>query len=199
LAATEIDDIADDPLEPVKNDTPETEKKEETEKKAEAEPAAPVTKPNSNFKFTPITFDKSPSAPVEKKSVPPVKPIISKPADSAAAAAAEKKQKDDAEKALERAKRFGIQLNETAKKDIRAQRFGIAAKTETKPVNKGIDPEVLKKRAERFGISDDAAAVASTKGKVPVKFDAAEEDKKRKRAERFGLEAAAASKKQKAE
>jgi SAP domain-containing ribonucleoprotein len=194
-----------DTLEPVKKDTNKTiTAQNETEKKVESEPAAPTTitgtKPSSNFKFTPITFDKSPSTttttsttvPVEKQPAVPVTPIIAKPvsADSTS------KQKDDAEKALERAKRFGIQLNDTAKKDIRAQRFGIAAKTHTKPVSKGIDPEVLKKRAERFGISNNAAAVASAKGKVPVNLDAAEEEKKRKRAERFGLEA---SKKQKAE
>lgn len=40
-------------------------------------------------------------------------------------------------------------------------------------MGQGEDPEVLKKRAERFGI--------------PVKDAAAEEEKKRKRAERFGL------------
>lgn len=179
----------DDNLEPAKSDTSA---QIETEKKVESEsaPSVPGTKPNSSFKFTPITFDKSPSTstvPVEKKPAEPAAPIIVKSAAETTA-----KSKDDAEKALERAKRFGIQLNETAKKDIRAQRFGIEAKTNTKPVSKGIDPEVLKKRAERFGISNSA----STKDKVPIKFDAAEEEKKRKRAERFGAEV---SKKQKTE
>lgn len=116
---------------------------------------------------------------------------------------------DDAEKALERAKRFGIQLNETAKKDIRAQRFGIPAATtttnkkttnDTKPTKasptvKGIDPEVLKKRAERFGLAKPTTAT-NPGSKVPVIVDSADEEKKRKRAERFQQEAA---KKQKAE
>ncbi|KAL9547113.1 hypothetical protein MBANPS3_006328 [Mucor bainieri] len=168
----------------------------------------PVVKPNSNFKFTPITFDKPASdstatatatatatnapAATEKAPASPSQPITN-------VADAKVKSIDDAEKALERAKRFGIQLNEKAKKDIRAQRFGIANKAAAaappdQKKTKAIDPEVLKKRAERFGISNTAATVASSKGKVPVKFDAAEEEKKRKRAERF-----AANKKQKAE
>ncbi|KAK4514276.1 uncharacterized protein ATC70_001867 [Mucor velutinosus] len=161
----------------------------------------PIVKPNSNFKFTPITFDKPASTATTTTSTAPTT-TAKEPASSrqpiTAVADAKVKSIDDAEKALERAKRFGIQLNEKAKKDIRAQRFGIANKAAaTAPPQQkktGIDPEVLKKRAERFGISNTAAAIASSKGKVPVKFDAAEEEKKRKRAERF-----AANKKQKAE
>lgn len=110
---------------------------------------------------------------------------------------------DDAEKALERAKRFGIQLNETAKKDIRAQRFGIPTdkkQSSPKTASKGsINPEVLKKRAERFGLpakssTTSTAAKPVKEGLVPVTLDPAEEEKKRKRAERFNSDA---SKKQK--
>ncbi|EIE77894.1 hypothetical protein G6F46_002751 [Rhizopus delemar] len=150
-------------------------------------------KPKSNFKFTPITFDKAPSASSTQKPVIPVVP--------------QKAVSSDAEKAIERAKRFGVQLNDSAKKDLRAQRFGVPKKVNNEEALKkraerfglnkggndpeilkkraekfgtnkgGIDPEVLKKRAERFGLNNG--------NKVPVKFDAAEEEKKRKRAERF--------------
>jgi SAP domain-containing ribonucleoprotein len=112
---------------------------------------------------------------------------------------------------LERAKRFGIQLNETSKKDIRAQRFGLPANDQKAPspaspkaaaAKGGIAPEVLKKRAERFGLPENKTAAATkpaavVKGdKVPVSLDPAEEEKKRKRAERFNSDA---SKKQKNE
>ncbi|GAN08560.1 conserved hypothetical protein [Mucor ambiguus] len=217
--STEIEDI-DEALKQPETTTAETKQPETSAASAET-PAAiaptttttnatsassePIVKPNSNFKFTPITFDKptstsptttkaSTTAPAATAKAPasPRQPI-------ADVADAKVKSIDDAEKALERAKRFGIQLNEKAKKDIRAQRFGIANKAAAvaSPEQKkttGIDPEVLKKRAERFGISNTAATVASSKGKVPVKLDAAEEEKKRKRAERF-----AANKKQKAD
>lgn len=211
--STEIEDI-DEALKQPETTIAETKQPEASTASAET-PAAPaitttsttaasnepVAKPNSNFKFTPITFDKPAStttttAPTtEAAPAAPVKAPASPRQPITAVADAKVKSIDDAEKALERAKRFGIQLNETAKKDIRAQRFGIAAATASPPqTKKGVDPEVLKKRAERFGISSTAATVASSKGKVPVKFDAAEEEKKRKRAERF-----AANKKQKAE
>ncbi|KAI8377294.1 hypothetical protein BD560DRAFT_390693 [Blakeslea trispora] len=105
---------------------------------------------NSDFQFTPVTFDK---------------PATTKSKETATMS--------DAERALERAKRFGIQLNETAKKDIRAQRFGVA---QSKPSQ---DADRLKKRAERFGITKTQANVA--------KLDPVEEEKKRKRAERFNV------------
>ncbi|KAI9266129.1 hypothetical protein EDC94DRAFT_634001 [Helicostylum pulchrum] len=190
---------------------------------AAAEEEEEEAKSKSNFKFTPIVFDKKPQAAVaaeeaavvekkeekteEKKVEKPKLPVIPT------------KVTDDAERALERAKRFGIQLNETAKKDIRAQRFGIPvsstpttpttptstnkkdAKASPKPVVKGIDPEVLKKRAERFGLAKPTTATATTTtttttttSKVPTTVDPAEEEKKRKRAERFQQQAEAAKK-----
>ncbi|KAI8984683.1 hypothetical protein BDF20DRAFT_861205 [Mycotypha africana] len=156
-------------------------------------------KSSSNFKFTPVTFnDKNTTTTgtteASKKTATAASPPAAKQTTSDTKPVA---KLDDAERALERAKRFGIQLNEKAKKEIRAQRFGINTnKQEVKKSHKlGIDPEVLKRRAERFGISDNAATVAASKGKAPVNFDPVEEEKKRKRAERFNM----GNKKQKAE
>jgi SAP domain-containing ribonucleoprotein len=58
-------------------------------------------KPGSDFKFTPIKFD----APAETTSAK----------DTAA--------KSEAEKRLERAKRFGVPVKEEVKKELRAQKF----------------------------------------------------------------------------
>lgn len=82
------------------------------------EPEAQV-KPGSNFKFTPITFDKPADG------------------DKAGAAAA----KTEAEKRMERAKRFGVPVKDDVKKELRAQKFGIAkseptAKPAAKPIAK---------------------------------------------------------------
>ncbi|KAI7897537.1 uncharacterized protein BX663DRAFT_528023 [Cokeromyces recurvatus] len=190
LTNTELEDIVD-----IKNS--DTTRKEDSKKTKSSETLAinnnVVVKPNSNFKYTPITFDKGPSdTNVTKKT----ETSINKPVISTEKKNDKGKLMNDAEKALERAKRFGIQLNESTKKEIRAQRFGIAAtsdvddKTTIKKATKlGVDPEVLKKRAERFGVSSTA-----TKGKVSVVADPLEEEKKRKRAERFNV-----NKKQKTE
>jgi SAP domain-containing ribonucleoprotein len=75
------------------------------------------------------------------------------------------------------------------------------AKNQT-PVNQkskklGIDPEVLKKRAERFGLPADkpaapataTAAPAANGGKVTAVVSTEDEEKKRKRAERFATDA----------
>lgn len=97
------------------------------------------------------------------------------------------------EKKIERAKRFGIDLDENTKKQLRAERFGTAkGGAKRNPMvrydtekeingrvvihikNQGLDPEVLRKRAERFGL--------------PIRDEALEEEKKRKRAERFGIQ-----------
>lgn len=169
----------------------------ETTQPSNSEPVV-TTKPNSNFKFTPISFEKKTETTTTAVSPKPAASPKTESTNSPKAAT------NDAEKALERAKRFGIQLNEKAKKDIRAQRFGLPAKSPSpKPSvnnnnnnsknNKGIDPEVLKKRAERFGLNNNKK---SNGGKVPVTLDPADEEKKRKRAERFNNDP---SKKQKAE
>jgi SAP domain-containing ribonucleoprotein len=71
-----------------------------------------------------------------------------------------------------------------------------APKNQT-PVNQkskklGVDPEVLKKRAERFGLpADKPAAPAATAngGKVAAVVSTEDEEKKRKRAERFATDA----------
>ncbi|CAO3629160.1 unnamed protein product [Mucor hiemalis] len=159
------------------------------------------SKPSSNFKFTPISFEKKTEEIATTTAAPPPAAAASPKPAASPKTESTVKPNNDAEKALERAKRFGIQLNEKAKQDIRAQRFGIPTKTPSpKPTNnnnnnknkKGVDPEVLKKRAERFGINNKK----NSGGKVPVTLDPADEEKKRKRAERFNNDP---SKKQKAE
>ncbi|KAG2201027.1 hypothetical protein INT47_006571, partial [Mucor saturninus] len=67
----------------------------------------------------------------------------------------------EAERKLERSKRFGIKLDEKDMKEIRAARFGIIATTNTegekkkekgKTTKETAAQDILKKRAERFGI-----------------------------------------------
>lgn len=78
------------------------------------QPVEPVeqVKPGSNFKFTPISFDK----PAE--------------ADTTSASA-----KSEAERRLERAKRFGVPVQDTVKKDLRAQKFGTTAPAAKSPAS----------------------------------------------------------------
>ncbi|KAI8378068.1 uncharacterized protein BYT42DRAFT_516497 [Radiomyces spectabilis] len=145
----------------------------ETPEKKQSDESNPVTKEGSNFKFTPITFD----APAKKESASPVKMTSPQPSSPSG--------KTEVEKRLERAKRFGVELSDKAKAELRAQRFGLPTKSTApaKGANKGLDPEVLKKRAERFGIP----AKGNKEAKSSPTLDAAEEEKKRKRAERFGM------------
>lgn len=95
----------------------------------------------------------------------------------------------DAQSRLElRAKRFGLPPTETASKDARMARFGLTAVTSTtpttpaSPASRKIEPaaaaslDVLKKRAERFGISV---------SKVMV--DVENQEKIEKRKAKFGL------------
>ncbi|KAI9318148.1 hypothetical protein BX666DRAFT_1877209 [Dichotomocladium elegans] len=138
-----------------------------TESKDEKDAGAAnvVHKPGSNFVYTPISFGKAKEAPA--KVTPPPAKIDEKPKAAAA--------KNDLEKKLERAKRFNVPLDDQTKMQLRAERFGqgkMVTPSGKAPATtiKGLDPELLKKRAERFGL--------------PLKED--EEEKKRKRAERFG-------------
>ncbi|KAL0082586.1 hypothetical protein J3Q64DRAFT_1164332 [Phycomyces blakesleeanus] len=191
-----------------------------------------VVKPGSHFKFTPISFEKpgattatatnatAAAASVAESAQTTPKPAVPSPTTIKAAPApaptlseVEKKILAEAEKKAERAKRFGVQLDEKAKKELRAARFGIpvaVAKTAASPSKstpkvqtpkvqtgktvapKGIDPETLKKRAERFGLPQKGGKIEKN-GKSTV-LDPVEEEKKRKRAERFGSDQ---SKKQK--
>ncbi|XP_066527153.1 SAP domain-containing ribonucleoprotein isoform X1 [Hoplias malabaricus] len=92
------------------------------------------------------------------------------------------------ERLLKRAERFNLPPDADSKKAARAARFGIAA-TATAP-SKGtsaipkanVDVEVLKKRAERFGMN-----VSSVSKKVE------EDEKLKKRKERFGIMTSAAA------
>lgn len=178
----------------------------ETEKKPTV-----IQKQGSNFKYTPITFEKSSSSTKSQPSTTTAatKPASPSPKPASPTASGSNQVKSELEKKIERAKRFGVPLDEQTKKQLRAERFGIPLDEKTKRelraqrfgtgnqgsgkksnvgycsgscsddgtnsivLQKGIDPEILKKRAQRFGI--------------PVKDAAAEEEKKRKRAERFGL------------
>ncbi|KAK4513935.1 Insulin-like growth factor 2 mRNA-binding protein 1 [Mucor velutinosus] len=151
---------------------------------------------SSSFKFTPITFDKKlsiTSAPVATKPAvtapltPKTTPAAAKPAPAPAKTLDDKAEKLrlEAERRLERSKRFGVKLDEKEMKEIRAARFGIQPATNATPAtatstkasklttqatpksketsikddgNKKKAPvdrqqELLKKRAERFGMS----------------------------------------------
>ncbi|KAI8989591.1 hypothetical protein BDB01DRAFT_842224 [Pilobolus umbonatus] len=180
-----LDVIDDTDLGKVGDDLPSVERIESKETTMTEVTVDTPSKPTSNFKFTPVTFDEKPSTetPVTSKETtePPKIPVTTPETQTKSSG-----MLTDAERAMQRAKRFGIQVNDDAKKNIRAQRFG--ASTPTKPVPTpigkatgkpiGIDPEVLKKRAERFGLSNQTTNITQI---------SEEEEKKRKRAERFNL------------
>ncbi|TSK16203.1 Cyclin-dependent kinase 2 [Bagarius yarrelli] len=90
------------------------------------------------------------------------------------------------ERLQKRAERFNLPPTSDSKKAARAARFGLPATSaplKGTPVSKtNVDVEVLKKRAERFGMN-----VSSVSKKVE------EEEKLKKRKERFGIVTTAAS------
>ncbi|CAO3590267.1 unnamed protein product [Absidia cylindrospora] len=145
----------------------------------------PITKEGSGFKFSPIVFDKKPATTSPTSEGVPTTQSSTTTKDKATT---------EAERKLERAKRFGVQVDEKTKQEIRAARFGTnkpssptsssprQSPAKTSPAVKGIDPEVLRKRAERFGLPD--KTVKSPKTTTTLSPE--EEEKKRKRAERFG-------------
>ncbi|RUP45909.1 hypothetical protein BC936DRAFT_147598 [Jimgerdemannia flammicorona] len=131
---------------------------------------------------------------------------------------------EESQRKLERARRFGLPVTEDVRKLQRAAKFGVAEEKpavvakaqndlpataavspapvatrngsaasvrESKPA---IDPEVMKRRQERFGIVtgknklSNSTATTVTVTTTPTKvLDPVEEEKKRKRMERFGL------------
>ncbi|CAO0792265.1 unnamed protein product [Mucor circinelloides] len=160
---------------------------------------------SSSFKFTPITFDKKPataSTPVAATSntamtaapgvkAPPKSKI--KPAAAKPTPVPTKKLDDEAEKLrleaerrLERSKRFGVKLDEKEMKEIRAARFGIQPATETAPTtantkaSKANTPAIPKAKEKHANNKKDDGS----KKKTPA--DPQQEILK-KRAERFGL------------
>ena len=99
-------------------------------KQAELKPTAPsesVVKP-SGFKFTPVNFDKIATSEDEGSDSTPPKTAVNPPAGTASSSvevANISSLSEEAQKKLERAKRFGIPLTEDIKKTVRAAKFGI--------------------------------------------------------------------------
>ncbi|KAI9484661.1 hypothetical protein BDB00DRAFT_878562 [Zychaea mexicana] len=195
-AATPAENFTDTTTTSATQETATTSTKQQGEQKKE-EPPKEIIKPGSSFKYTPITFGSSSSSSSSSSSLPKTttQPPTSSPAKQQPVAATNDTAALDLQRKIERAKRFNVDLDEKSKQQLRAQRFGAAAPKQVKNPSspspsssspKGIDPEVLKKRAERFGIPSKEV----------------EDEKKRKRAERFGVptkEAEAEKKKRRAE
>lgn len=88
-----------------------------------------------------------------------------------------------------RTKKFNVGLPPSAKLEARAERFGFARGTakQTTVQSNGLssNDEVLKKRAERFGLAAMSTGASSASSSVPSASEI--EEKKKQRAERFGL------------
>ncbi|ORX57057.1 hypothetical protein DM01DRAFT_1406480 [Hesseltinella vesiculosa] len=171
---TNLDDLADSEFQSLTEKKPaESTSKPSTattEPEKQQDPAVPATKDGSSFSFTPVVF--------EKKAAPP------------------SNAQADVQRKIDRAKRFNVPLDEKTKQKIRAERFNTGQpkqqpqpqqqnkqqqknkpqqrgkKPVVKSASSGVDPEVLRKRAERFNI--------------PIPSKVLDEEKKRQRAERFG-------------
>lgn len=95
-------------------------------------------------------------------------------------------------KRIERAKRFGIEPSLEQKKMERAKRFNLPVNDEPK-TGDGIDPQILKKRAKRFGLPDPEEeemkkrARAERFGAAQAKVAAEELQRRTERAKRFGM------------
>ncbi|KAI8078931.1 uncharacterized protein B0P05DRAFT_587169 [Gilbertella persicaria] len=122
-----------------------------------------ITTKNS-FKFTPITFDKPTVSSASKAMAKPTPAEKDKKIQIKVDPNAERLKKE-AERRLERSKRFGLKLDEKEMKEIRAARFGLmkAEKEKEKEKKPATVEEVLKKRAERFGLPLEEKKKASKK------------------------------------
>ncbi|KAI8380809.1 hypothetical protein BD560DRAFT_487438 [Blakeslea trispora] len=143
----------------------------------------------NSFKFTPITFDKPTVSSAGKATPKPAtikKPEPTKKEKAKLDEVAEKLRLE-AERRLERSKRFGVKLDEKEMKQIRAARFGLLAKEEeeqkkNKKNKKPDSPEdILKKRAERFGLPLEKEAKKEPKNDIKKenKNVVKQEDKKK--------------------
>jgi len=133
-------------------------------------PSQPVVTP----KVAPASNVEAPANPVTAQT----NGDASKPTDHIAKPA-EASKMSDAERLKLRAEKFGV-VSAEAKKEMRAQRFGLPSTTSSAAAKLGsaavaVDMDKLKKRAERFG-----TVVSSSLSKAD------EDERKRKRAERFG-------------
>jgi SAP domain-containing ribonucleoprotein len=89
----------------------------------------PAAKEGSGFKFNPIVFDKQPT----NTSPTPTPSADTKSTNGNTETSA---ATTDAERKLERAKRFGVKVDEKTKQELRAARFGIQKASSPTPAKK---------------------------------------------------------------
>jgi len=95
---------------------------------------------------------------------------------------------DPNQQKIDRAKKFNLPLSESDRKNLRAERFGTGndskatAPSKLTTNNVKLDPELLQKRAQRFGVP-----VVKTSKTASTTAKPEDEEKLKQRAERFGL------------
>ncbi|KAI7899676.1 uncharacterized protein BX663DRAFT_554632 [Cokeromyces recurvatus] len=154
-----LNDISSDIFAPIALEKPDV-LEDETKKLKESDTTAKKTAAaidnstmikKSPFKYTPITFNKKDSNSEKKNSIsknPTMNKAIKDPKTE--------KLRLEAERRLERSKRFGVKLTEDEMRKIRAARFGMSLDDKNNNKKEKVstkNEDKLKKRAERFGVS----------------------------------------------